>query len=48
MTAAALPPHDDDAARQWELDHPDGVISADEDLSMARYAEEACREEGCR
>lgn len=43
-----LPPHDEDAGRQWELDHPGGVISAEEQESMARYAYEACREEGCR
>jgi hypothetical protein len=34
-------------ALQWEADHPDGVISAEEDEAMARYAYEACREEGC-
>lgn len=39
---------DGDDARQWEIDHPGGVISAEELESMDRYAEEACREEGCR
>ena len=37
----------DEEARQWELDHPDG-ISAEEMESMDRYAAEACREDGCR
>ena len=37
---------DDDIARQWNIDPPDGEISAEEDEAMARYAEEACREEG--
>ena len=36
---------DDDAVRQWLLDHPNG-ISAEEDEMMVQYAEEACREEG--
>lgn len=36
-----------EAGRQWELDHPNG-ISAEEDEAMARYAYEACRDEGCR
>lgn len=38
----------DEVARQWDLDHPDGHISAEEDEAMARYAFEACREEACR
>jgi hypothetical protein len=37
----------DEAGRQWELDHPDGVISDEEDEAMCLYAMEACREEGC-
>lgn len=41
-------PTHDPAGEQWRLDHPDGVISPEEDESMARYAYEACRLEGCR
>lgn len=26
--------------RQWDLDHPGGVISADEELAMAEYSME--------
>jgi hypothetical protein len=44
----ALPPHDDETARQWERDHPDGHISAEEHEAMDRYGAESCREEGCR
>lgn len=42
-------PDDENAAaeRQWMEDHPDG-ISAEEQDAMDRYAEESCREEGCR
>lgn len=34
-----------DAMRQWERDHPDGVISDEELETMDRYAAESCREE---
>ena len=33
-----------DEAAQWMTDHPDGQISAEEEASMARYADESCRE----
>jgi len=38
----------DSAMRQWEIDHPGGVISDEEMRSMDEYAAQACREEGCR
>lgn len=38
---------DDNGRRQWERDHPGGVISDEEQESMDRYGFEACLEEGC-